>query len=82
MKLIYWTEFSQYHASQKEDNSNNYRSICNAPEDIKGNNSMWAYKKGGDTPLPTKDNICKECFKANKEEIVFYLTKLKLGIKV
>ena len=68
MTLIYWTEFEQYHAAQRENNSSNYRSLCNAPEDIKGNNSTWGYNKNENTPLPTKSNICKKCFKANKEK--------------
>ena len=84
MKLVYWSENNRYHFVHQKKDSPNFRSNCHASEDEYGNGPDFIYKEGNvHTPFfPTKDNICTKCYKTvNEKELIFYLTKLKFGIK-
>lgn len=80
MKLGYWTWTELFHSVHMKGGK--YRTDCQTYEDRGGNSSSCLYPHGLwlDGITPTKDNICKVCFQENKEEIVFLLTKIKLGI--
>ncbi len=79
MKLGYWSETNLFHSVTKKGNM--YRTNCQSFEDRRGNGNSCIYPRPHDKITPTKSNICKICFQKNKEEIVFLLTKIKLGIK-
>ena len=79
MKLGYWTPPGIFHSVYKEKiNYKHYRTHCQAKEDILGNSEYFIYPTYFE--IPTKNNICKICFQENKREIIFLLTKIKLGI--